>query len=607
MTSIPTPADTAATFRELGVSPAAAGALEKRGYERPLPVQAMVLPDILEGRDILAKSPTGSGKTLAFMVPLLDCLNANDAGRPAALILAPTRELASQIVEESREVAHALALRVAAVYGGVGIQKQAREAARAHVIVATPGRLEDLLQRRAFDLGQVEILVLDEADRMLDMGFKPAIDRIVGLVPDDRQTLFFSATLDGEAGKIATAYTEDAATHVFAPPTRPITEMDHRFVDTEGGDKVGLLLDLLEHEERGLAIVFVRTKHGADRLSRRLDQAGVNAGAMHGGKTQGQRERALAAFERGKIDVLVATDVAARGIDIDDITHVINYDIPEDRETYVHRIGRTGRAGRDGIGITLVAPDQVGDMAEIARDLGLADRFEEGGMDPQARAGGKKKKGGNRGGGQQQRPAGEGRRHEGGGQRGAGRPRRQGYEDRAPRSFDDRGSRGTSGEDRAGFRQDDRGPRQDRGGYGDRDRGGYGDRGPRRDNNRGGGFRQDDRGPRGGGQGRGDNRGGYGDRDSRGSQGESRGRYESRPSGGYTSGRGQRDDRPQGGGGYGERGPRNDRGSSHGGPRQDDRGPRRGGERHGRSEGGWQSRGPRTGGPRRSGGGPRPR
>ncbi len=401
MTSTSTSAAPAATFRELGISPAAAKALEARGYERPLPVQAMVLPDILEGRDILAKSPTGSGKTLAFMVPLLDCLNANEAGRPAALILAPTRELASQIVEESREVAHALALRVAAVYGGVGLQKQAREAARAHVIVATPGRLEDLLQRRAFDLNQVEILVLDEADRMLDMGFKPAIDRIVKLVPDDRQTLFFSATLDGEAGKIATAYTEDAATHVYAPPTRPITEMDHRFVDTEGGDKVGLLLDLLEHEERGLAIVFVRTKHGADRLSRRLDQAGVNAGAMHGGKTQGQRERALSAFERGKIDVLVATDVAARGIDIDDITHVINYDIPEDRETYVHRIGRTGRAGRDGIGITLVAPDQVGDMAEIARDLGLADRFEEGGLDSHARAAGKKKKGGNRGGGGQ--------------------------------------------------------------------------------------------------------------------------------------------------------------------------------------------------------------
>ncbi len=212
------------------------------------------------------------------------------------------------------------------------------------MIVATPGRLEDLLARGAFRLDQVEILVLDEADRMLDMGFKPAIDRIVKQTPDDRQTLFFSATLDGEAGKIAEAFTVEAARHEYAPPERPITEMEHRFIDTQGGDKVNLLLDVLEHEERGLAIVFVRTKHGADRLARRLDQAGVNAGAMHGGKTQGQRERALSAFERGKIDVLVATDVAARGIDIDDITHVINYDAPEDREAYVHRIGRTGRA-----------------------------------------------------------------------------------------------------------------------------------------------------------------------------------------------------------------------------------------------------------------------
>ncbi|MFT4036304.1 MAG: DEAD/DEAH box helicase, partial [Patulibacter sp.] len=414
MTSISAPAAEAATFRELGISPAAAAALEARGYERPLPVQAMVLPDVLEGRDVLAKSPTGSGKTLAFMVPLLDCLDANTSARPSALILAPTRELASQIVEESREIAHALALRITAVYGGVGIQRQARDAARAHVIVATPGRLEDLLARGAFTLDAVEILVLDEADRMLDMGFKPAIDRLVGQVPQDRQTLFFSATLDGEAGRIAQAYTVDAARHEHAPPQRPITEMDHRFIDTRGRDKVDLLLDLLEQEERGLAIVFVRTKHGADRLSKRLDREGVNAGAMHGGKTQGQRERALAAFERGKIDVLVATDVAARGIDIDDITHVINYDIPEDRETYVHRIGRTGRAGRTGTGLTLITPEQVGEMAEIACDLGLADRFEEGGMDSAARARGKKKRGGGqRGGGNQQR---------GGSQRGGQRP-----------------------------------------------------------------------------------------------------------------------------------------------------------------------------------------
>jgi ATP-dependent RNA helicase RhlE len=502
MTSTTPVANPVATFRELGVSPAASTALEARGYERPLPVQAMVLPDILEGRDILAKSPTGSGKTLAFMVPLLDCLDANKAGRPSALILAPTRELASQIVEESREVAHALALRVCAVYGGVGIQRQARDAARAHVIVATPGRLEDLLARGAFKLDQIEILVLDEADRMLDMGFKPPIDRIVAQVPGDRQTLFFSATLDGEAGRIAQAYTVDAARHEHAPPTRPITEMDHRFIDTRGGDKVNVLLDILENEERGLAIVFVRTKHGADRLSKRLDQEGVNSGAMHGGKTQGQRERALSAFERGKIDVLVATDVAARGIDIDDITHVINYDIPEDRETYVHRIGRTGRAGRTGIGMTLVAPDQVGDMAEIARDLGLADRYEAAGLDPNARAGGKKKRGGggNRGGGGGQRQGGGGWRDfgHGGGQSG---PRGESRGHRSGRSHGE--SQG--GGDRPRGRFEDRGPREDRGGFGDR---GPRSGGPRSDDrsSRSGGGRYEERAPRSGGP-RGDDRG----------------------------------------------------------------------------------------------------
>ncbi len=507
MTSTLPTADATATFRELGVSAAAAGALEKRGYDTPLPVQAMVLPDILEGRDILAKSPTGSGKTLAFMVPLLDCLDANTAPRPAALVLAPTRELASQIVDESSEVAHALALRVTAVYGGVGLQRQARDAARSHVIVATPGRLEDLLARGAFKLDQVEILVLDEADRMLDMGFKPAIDRIVKQTPDDRQTLFFSATLDGEAGKIAEAFTVEAARHEHAPPERPITEMEHRFIDTRGGDKVNLLLDVLEQEERGLAIVFVRTKHGADRLARRLDQAGVNAGAMHGGKTQGQRERALSAFERGKIDVLVATDVAARGIDIDDITHVINYDAPEDREAYVHRIGRTGRAGRTGTGMTFVAPDQVGDVAEIVRELGLEERYEAAGLDSAARAGGKKKKGGSQGGGPRGggRPQGGGygqrddRGPRGGGERG-GYGQRRDRDDRAPRGEfrgrDDRAPRSD---------RDDRGPRGGGGGYGQRD-----DRGPR---GGGGGYGQrDDRGPRGGG-------GGYGQRDDRGPRG----------------------------------------------------------------------------------------
>jgi len=390
MTTTLAPAQ-AASFRELGVSDAAVNALEKRGYTHTLPVQGMVIPDIQAGRDVLCKSPTGSGKTLAFMVPLLDRIEANGAARPSALILAPTRELASQIVEESRGVAHALALNICAVYGGVGIQKQSRDAARAHVIVATPGRLEDLIQRRAFNLKNIKILVLDEADRMLDMGFKPPIDRIVAQTPRGRQTLFFSATLDGEAGRIAQAYTDKGTKHEHAPPTRPITEMDHRFVATKGADKVEVLIDQLKTVD-DLAIVFVRTKHGADRLTKKLSKSGIGAAAMHGGKSQNQRERALRSFENGQIGVLVATDVAARGIDIDGISHVINYDAPEDRESYVHRIGRTARAGRSGAGVTLVAPEQVGDVAAIIRDIGLHDQYKLAGLDPNARALGKKAK-----------------------------------------------------------------------------------------------------------------------------------------------------------------------------------------------------------------------
>ncbi len=380
-----------ASFRSLGLSPAAVGALEARGYTHTLPVQEMVLPDVLKGHDVLCKSPTGSGKTLAFMVPLLDRLDSNTAPRPAALILAPTRELASQIVEESRSIAHARALSITAVYGGVGIHKQAREAARSHVIVATPGRLEDLLERRAFGLDQIQILVLDEADRMLDMGFKPPIDRIVRQIPRDRQTLFFSATLDGEAGRIAKSYTREPRSHEFAPPTRPITEMEHRFVDTRGADKVDVLIGELRKVD-DLAIVFVRTKHGADRLTKKLNKSGVGTVAMHGGKSQNQRERALREFESGQVGVLVATDVAARGIDIDGISHVINYDAPEDRESYVHRIGRTARAGRTGAGVTLVQPEQIGDVAVIVREIGLQDSYAKGGMDPDARPLSKKAK-----------------------------------------------------------------------------------------------------------------------------------------------------------------------------------------------------------------------
>jgi superfamily II DNA/RNA helicase len=274
------------------------------------------------------------------------------------------------------------------VYGGVGLEKQSREAARANIIVATPGRLEDLLQRRAFTLANVGMLVLDEADRMLDMGFRPAVDRIVGACPKDRQTLFFSATLDGEAGKIANVYTRDAARHEHVATERKAAAIDHAFVAIERDDRLTALEGALRSPGRDLALVFVRTKRGADRLVKRLASSGVEAVAMHGDKSQRQRERALSSFESGKVNVLVATDVAARGIDVADISHVINFDPPEDRETYVHRTGRTGRAGRTGAAVTFVGIEQVRDVGKIAQELGLTAAFEQAGLSAGRHGGG---------------------------------------------------------------------------------------------------------------------------------------------------------------------------------------------------------------------------
>jgi superfamily II DNA/RNA helicase len=358
------------SFADLGVSRAVVSSLSDQEITKPFAIQSDVIGDVLAGRDVLAKSPTGSGKTLAFGVPIVDLIAA-DARRPAALVLAPTRELATQIVDDLHAIGRARALRVTAVYGGVGLIKQAKQAAASHVIVATPGRLEDLLERRAFTLDHIQILVLDEADRMLDMGFRPAVDRIVAACPQDRQTLFFSATLDGEAGRIAREYTSDPAVYEHGPAARRASsDVEHRFVEVTHEHRVEALVSELEHDGE-LTLVFVRTKHGADRLVKRLRRHGVEAVAMHGNKSQRQREQALSQFEAGKFDVLVATDVAARGIDVAGISHVINFDPPHDGETYVHRIGRTGRAGAQGIGITLVSADQRHDVGKLAGGLGL--------------------------------------------------------------------------------------------------------------------------------------------------------------------------------------------------------------------------------------------
>ncbi|HVV89908.1 MAG TPA: DEAD/DEAH box helicase [Solirubrobacterales bacterium] len=359
------------TFAELGTSEPVVEALRARSITEPFPVQEMVIADALAGHDLLVQSPTGSGKTLAFGVPLVDLLEPGAWG-PQALILAPTRELASQIVDELEVLARARGLRVAAVYGGVGFGPQIAAAKKADVLVATPGRLEDLIARGAVELDQVDLLVLDEADRMLDMGFRPAVDRIVALTPDDRQTFFFSATLEGAAGKAARDYTYEARAHTHRPPEEDRGDIEHRFLRVASQPaKIDTLIESLEAEEPGRSLVFVRTKRGADRLVKRLKARDVEAVAMHGDKSQRQRENALARFERGEVMTLVATDVAARGIDVPDVMRVINYDAPEDQAAYVHRIGRTGRAGRTGTGISFVLADEVGEMRKIARSLDL--------------------------------------------------------------------------------------------------------------------------------------------------------------------------------------------------------------------------------------------
>jgi superfamily II DNA/RNA helicase len=274
-------------------------------------------------------------------------------------------------------------LRVASVYGGVPLGAQAKKAKTSHVLVATPGRLEDLANRRMIDLSAVRVLVLDEADRMLDMGFQPQVDKIVRRLPQNRQTMFFSATLDGAVGELAQAYTSSPARFesAFLPDEREQGEIVHHFVPVTADNKVQKLADHIKQAGDGLTLVFVRTKRGADRLVQKLERHEIDAVSMHGDLSQGARERALRKFETGKVTTLIATDVAARGLDIDDIAHVINFDPPEEDASYVHRTGRTGRAGRNGIAITFVLPEQQAETSRVANRLGHRDKFEETGME----------------------------------------------------------------------------------------------------------------------------------------------------------------------------------------------------------------------------------
>jgi ATP-dependent RNA helicase RhlE len=366
------------SFSDLGVSARIVRVLAERNIHQPFPIQARVLQDTLAGRDVLAKAPTGSGKTLAFAIPIVERLDT--ARRPAALVLVPTRELASQVAGELTAIAPS-DLRIATIYGGVPVHSQAKRARDAHVLVATPGRLNDLLERRAVSLDGVRILVLDEADRMLDMGFKPQVDRIVRRLPAKRQTMLFSATLDSRVGELARAYTTNPVRCEAerAPTSAEAAAVEHRFVPVKADSKVETLAQLLRSEgERTL--VFVRTRRGADRLVRKLARLGVSAVAMHGDLNQGQRERALRRFESGDATTLVATDVAARGLDLVEITHVVNYDPPAESSGYVHRVGRTGRAGRGGVGVTFVLPEQQEEVSRVARIAGHSEQFASGGM-----------------------------------------------------------------------------------------------------------------------------------------------------------------------------------------------------------------------------------
>jgi ATP-dependent RNA helicase RhlE len=367
------------SFAELGVAEPIIATLARRSINTPFSIQELVLPDALSGLDVLAKSPTGSGKTLAFAVPIAQRLEPGNS-RPSALVLVPTRELATQVAEEFTDIARARGLEVAAVYGGTSVAAQARAAKSAHILVATPGRLEDLARRRLVKLDGIRILILDEADRMLDMGFRPQVDAIVRRLPRNRQTMFFSATLDGEVAQLARAYTDSPSRFDAQLPSHlERGETEHRFVGVTADSKVETLVEMLGHDD-GLTLVFVRTKRGADRLVQKLARHDVKAVAMHGDMNQRARERALERFESGKVATLVATDVAARGLDLDHITHVINFDPPADNKGYVHRVGRTARAGRDGTGITLVLPEQQADVSDFARRVGEHGQFEQQGM-----------------------------------------------------------------------------------------------------------------------------------------------------------------------------------------------------------------------------------
>ncbi len=369
---------TLTTFRDLGVTPEIADALETEGIVTPFPIQEMALPLALSGQDLIGQARTGTGKTYAFGIAMLQSIGKPRKNRkkPRGLVIVPTRELAVQVSEDLVTAAGKLGSRVLTVYGGRAYEPQIESLkAGVDVIVGTPGRLLDLVKQKHLDLSQITSLVLDEADRMLDLGFLPDIERIFKLIPEERQTMLFSATMPGEIVALSRKYL-NRPTHVRAENSdvdeAEITPQVRQFVwRVHRMDKIELLARILQAQGRGLTMVFCETKRACDMVAEQLDTRGFAVAAVHGDLGQGQREQALRAFRNGKIDVLVATDVAARGIDIDDVTHVVNYDAPTEDKTYVHRIGRTGRAGKTGISVTFVEWEQLTRWKMINQMLGL--------------------------------------------------------------------------------------------------------------------------------------------------------------------------------------------------------------------------------------------
>lgn len=362
------------TFADLGIPPSICTKLDRNGIATPFPIQAAVIPDVLAGRDVCGRAPTGSGKTLGFGLPLVARMLDARRRAPVALVLAPTRELAEQISRELTPYAAALGHQVAAVYGGVGYRDQRRALDQGvELLVACPGRLEDLLQMGALTLDDVATVVVDEADQMADMGFLPTVRRIVGLTAPSRQVLLFSATLGGPVAKLVADFQHDPARHEVGDRGPDITSARHLFWSVDRTERTGHVADIVRAV--GSSVVFTRTRHGADRLAKQLGRVGVDAEAIHGGRSQNQRDRALESFKRGRTAALVATDVAARGVHVDDIRCVVHFDAPADASTYLHRSGRTARAGATGMVVSLVDRADTKETKKLQRDIGLDGRI----------------------------------------------------------------------------------------------------------------------------------------------------------------------------------------------------------------------------------------